>query len=125
METTKYKYRSLARVIMEAATPLSIGSGDKNIITDALILTDVNGLPYIPGTTLAGIIRHALKKETGDRLFGYQKTNSNARTQTPPLGGRGASLRIQQLREQSLNAVNRISAERALLMTEFYKNHSL
>ncbi len=77
METTKYKYRSLARVIMEAATPLSIGSGDKNIITDALILTDVNGLPYIPGTTLAGIIRHALKKETGDRLFGYQKTNSN------------------------------------------------
>ncbi len=53
----------------------------------------------------------------------HQKTNSNARTQTPPLGGRGASLRIQQLREQSLNAVNRISAERALLMTEFYKNH--
>jgi formate C-acetyltransferase len=31
--------------------------------------------------------------------------------------------RIQQLREQSLHAVNRISAERALLMTEFYKNH--
>ncbi len=31
--------------------------------------------------------------------------------------------RIQQLREQSLNAVYRISAERGLLMTEFYKNH--
>jgi formate C-acetyltransferase len=31
--------------------------------------------------------------------------------------------RIQQLREQSLNAVNRISAERALLITEFYKSH--
>ncbi|MDD3079854.1 MAG: glycyl radical protein [Paludibacter sp.] len=31
--------------------------------------------------------------------------------------------RIQQLREQSLNAVNRISAERGLLITEFYKNH--
>ena len=31
--------------------------------------------------------------------------------------------RIQQLREQSLNAVNCISAERALLMTEFYKNN--
>jgi trans-4-hydroxy-L-proline dehydratase len=31
--------------------------------------------------------------------------------------------RIQQLREQSLNAVCRISAERGLLMTEFYKNH--
>jgi trans-4-hydroxy-L-proline dehydratase len=30
--------------------------------------------------------------------------------------------RIQQLREQSLNAVYQISAERGLLMTEFYKN---
>ena len=35
----------------------------------------------------------------------------------------GVSPRIQQLREQSLSAVNRIAAERALLMTEFYKNH--
>lgn len=30
--------------------------------------------------------------------------------------------RIKRLREQSLNAVNRISAERALLITEFYKS---
>ena len=32
------------------------------------------------------------------------------------------SPRIKKLREQSLNAVNRISAERALLITEFYKS---
>lgn len=31
--------------------------------------------------------------------------------------------RIKKLREQSLNAVNRISAERALLITEFYKSY--
>ena len=31
--------------------------------------------------------------------------------------------RIQLLREQSLNAINRISAERGILITEFYKNH--
>ena len=30
--------------------------------------------------------------------------------------------RIKKLREQSLNAVNRISAERALLITEFYQS---
>ena len=29
--------------------------------------------------------------------------------------------RIRKLREQSINAINRISAERALLLTEFYK----
>jgi trans-4-hydroxy-L-proline dehydratase len=32
--------------------------------------------------------------------------------------------RIKTLREQSLNAINRISAERALLITEFYKHES-
>lgn len=32
--------------------------------------------------------------------------------------------RIYKLREQSLNAVNKISAERALLITEFYKNEA-
>jgi len=31
--------------------------------------------------------------------------------------------RINNLRTQSLNAVNRISSERALLITEFYRNH--
>ena len=30
--------------------------------------------------------------------------------------------RIQQLREQSLNAVNRLTVERARLITEFYRN---
>ena len=32
--------------------------------------------------------------------------------------------RIRKLREQSLNAVNRISAERALLVTEFYQQYA-
>ena len=30
--------------------------------------------------------------------------------------------RIKKLREQSLNAVNRLSPERAILVTEFYKS---
>ena len=32
--------------------------------------------------------------------------------------------RIKKLRESSLNAVNRLSAERGLLVTEFYKGLS-
>ena len=31
--------------------------------------------------------------------------------------------RIKKLREETLNAINCISAERALLITEFFKNH--
>lgn len=59
MEDNKH-YRHLARVIIETSTPLNIGSGNKTIKTDSTVLKDVNGFPFIPGTTIAGLIRHAL-----------------------------------------------------------------
>lgn len=71
-------YCFLARIVIEAKTPLSIKSGEKSITTDAVVITDVNGLPYIPGSSIAGVIRHAWKEmhETDDSeksLFGFQK----------------------------------------------------
>jgi len=50
MKENKFKHRYLARIIFQATTPLAVGSGEKDIMTDALVATDVNGLPYIPGT---------------------------------------------------------------------------
>ena len=74
MEMTKYKYRMITRVTLEAASPLAVGSGEKDIITDAPVARDMNGLPYIPGTSLVGIIRHSLEDEKAiDYLFGFQK----------------------------------------------------
>lgn len=61
MENSVCYRRILAHIIFEADTPLSIGSGNENPMTDALIATDVNGFPYIPGTTLAGLLRHSLQ----------------------------------------------------------------
>lgn len=76
MEKVKYTYRFLARLVIEAVTPLAIGSGDNNIQTDALVVLDVNGLPYIPGTSLAGVLRHAVVNESGDEsFFGYSALN--------------------------------------------------
>ena len=70
-----YNYRFLARVIIEAETPLAIGSGQKDIMTDSLIVRDANGLPYIPGSSIAGVVRsmcgNCLPKET----FGFQLEN--------------------------------------------------
>lgn len=76
MEENKlYAYRLLARIVLEAQTPLSVGSGEGDILTDALVVTDVNDLPYIPGTSLAGVIRHLAEeqfsKEQVDQLFGF------------------------------------------------------
>lgn len=73
MKETKYANRFLARIIIEAETPLAVGSGEKSLTTDAEIARDVNGMPYIPGTALAGVIRHALGEETAKEFFGYQQ----------------------------------------------------
>ena len=75
MNENKIDYRFLARIVIEATTPLAVHSGDKEVETDAVIIRDVNGLPYIPGSSIAGVIRHAWKDAGNDDdiLFGFQK----------------------------------------------------
>ena len=73
---SKYPYRCLARMIVEAATPLAIGSGDESILTDRLVVRDINGLPFLPGTSIAGVMRHSLAEEDPaltEKIFGFQK----------------------------------------------------
>lgn len=72
----KNNYRFLARIVIETKAPLSIGSGNKTIKTDSLVLRDVNGLPFIPGTTIAGLLRHSLDKNEREILMGSQKEGS-------------------------------------------------
>ena len=74
MKEIKIDYRFLARVVIEAATPLAVHSGEKNFLTDAVVMKDVNGLPYIPGSSIAGVLRHAWKESGNDVdwLFGFQ-----------------------------------------------------
>lgn len=57
--------------------------GEKDIITDALVATDVNGLPYIPGTAIAGVVRSMLKQDgvDTDALFGFQKKDQGEGSQ--------------------------------------------
>ena len=70
------QYRFLARIIIEAKSPLNIGSGNKGIKTDSLVLRDINGLPFIPGTTIAGLLRHSLGKDEA-YLMGSQDMGSS------------------------------------------------
>ncbi len=72
-----YNHRFLARFVIEAETPLAVGSGEKDILTDALVATDVNGLPYIPGTAIAGVVRHMIEEVKPadlnvNQIFGFQ-----------------------------------------------------
>lgn len=73
--TTIYDTRLQAHVVLEAETPLVIGSGRKTMLTDAAILKDINGFPYIPGTSIAGILSHALDEKTKGTFFGVKSTS--------------------------------------------------
>jgi CRISPR/Cas system CSM-associated protein Csm3 (group 7 of RAMP superfamily) len=66
--------RYIARIIIEAETPLSVGSGQKGLTIDRMVAKDANYLPYIPGTSLCGVLRHsfhALQPDLADDLFGF------------------------------------------------------
>lgn len=67
-----YKYRYVAQIVLEATTPLKVGSGESDFFVDTPVLKDWNGLPMILGTSIAGVMRHSLKKEesTIDDIFG-------------------------------------------------------
>ena len=57
----KYDYRYIARIVLEAETPLVVGGGNNELSTDRPVAKDANGLPYIPGTSLTGVLRQDRK----------------------------------------------------------------
>ena len=95
---TKYRYRHIARIVLEASTPIAVGSGMSDMLTDSPVIRDVNGLPYIPATSLAGVIRHSLElKDDDSNIFGYhdRKGGRGSRavfTDAVMVGGNGEAL---------------------------------
>lgn len=74
MEENKiYNRRYVARFTIEAATPIKVGTGKKGLTADEVVATDVNGLPYIPGTSLAGVLRSVYQGDDKDDIFGEDK----------------------------------------------------
>jgi|JI10StandDraft_1071094.scaffolds.fasta_scaffold60120_4 CRISPR/Cas system CSM-associated protein Csm3 (group 7 of RAMP superfamily) len=63
---------------LELLTPLHIGSGSSEN-SDLDILLDANGKPYIPGTSIAGVIRHYMKAldDKFDLFFGKERKESD------------------------------------------------
>jgi len=77
MPQLQFPSRFIARITIEFLTPFHSGSGTEGDVADAAVVLDVNGLPAIPGTTLAGILRHAFEQPstmaTAKALFGFQE----------------------------------------------------
>ena len=72
MDYSLYQYRHIARLTIEADSAIAVGTGGSDVFTDAPIARDVNRLPYIPATSIAGVIRHALHIKDGEEsIFGH------------------------------------------------------
>ena len=67
------------KITFQPDSPLCIGSG-RNDITDQDILRDARGIPYIPGSAVAGVLREACQGIMDDKAwkyyFGYSSTNT-------------------------------------------------
>lgn len=61
------------RITFTLASPLSIGCGEDRL-TDSDIVRDSRGLPYIPGTSLAGVYRNLFSGDEADKYFGRRLT---------------------------------------------------
>ena len=80
---------SLARITIEMQTAFRVGARLDDDLHDAVFTTDANGLPAIPGTSIAGVLRHAYaaakgvadphaKKGPVADLFGFQQGEAAA-----------------------------------------------
>ncbi|MCR5290523.1 MAG: hypothetical protein K6E51_11060 [Treponema sp.] len=80
MSRENKKYYYYAEITIEAVTPLVLASGKSGNFFDIELVRDANGLPAIPGTTIAGILRHAVHdkfgKESEEQIFGFQAEGS-------------------------------------------------
>jgi CRISPR/Cas system CSM-associated protein Csm3 (group 7 of RAMP superfamily) len=70
--TKIYPIRHLARVTLEFKTSFHIGAGREGEEADAEVVRDANGLPAIPGSSLAGVLRAQMAAKQADDLFGFQ-----------------------------------------------------
>ena len=68
--SSTYTKRYLANIVIEATTPLKVGSSDLDMLQDAPVQKDWNGLPMILGTSIAGVLRKTFDSTFANEMFG-------------------------------------------------------
>jgi len=88
-----FTHRYTLQLVLEAETPLFVGSGASSFFADGLIVRDAWGFPMIPGTALAGVLRHQLENEDNnsqrwEQLFGFQHPSPHKKYGVKGMGSR-------------------------------------
>lgn len=120
MTAPQHPLRYLARVTIQFDTPFIIGGAQDDLLYDSVFVTDANGLPALPGSSLAGILRHAWADAgygNGDDIFGFQKKDQ----------GHGSRLSISWgcIHNQEDRPVEGIIADRTILAKDPVLSESL
>ena len=108
------------KITFTLASPLAMGCGE-NYLTDSDIIRDSRGLPYIPGTALAGVYRRIFSDKTAEKYFGpeltKEKINQAAREGTNPLSDSAVRVYDAHL----LNPEKRVIGKRDMVALDEYK----
>jgi CRISPR/Cas system CMR subunit Cmr4 (Cas7 group RAMP superfamily) len=74
----------LHRIVIETTAPLAIYTGHRETGFDNQLLRDVNGLPYIPASTIAGVWRsivcQQISEKTANQWFGFSESDESLRS---------------------------------------------
>jgi CRISPR/Cas system CMR subunit Cmr4 (Cas7 group RAMP superfamily) len=70
MRSKKMQTRYIAHIVVEAQTPLKVGSNASDFLQDSPIQRDWNALPMILGTSLAGVLRKDFDPLKVEDIFG-------------------------------------------------------
>lgn len=74
-----YSQVHIARLVLEAITPLSISTGSPDGVFDSALVRDANDLPAIPATSVVGVLRNLWTQhhdpDAARQVFGYQDKN--------------------------------------------------
>lgn len=62
--------KHIAHIVIEADSPLKVGSNSMDFLQDAPVQKDWNSLPMILGTSIAGVLRKDFDKNLVDDIFG-------------------------------------------------------
>lgn len=77
-----YPIRIVTRITLELDGPCQIGAGDEGLESDMPFVVDASGLPALPGSSLAGMLRARFKalhgSEETERWFGAARASRDA-----------------------------------------------
>lgn len=115
-----YPIKYKARIVVEAETPLCIGTDKTLLDQDAPVQKDWNNLPMIPGTAIAGYLRRQLNDL--DKLFGDDPNTKSKQPKGSQITTSSALLLLPQENNEKPRVYHQVENLDEVPMIDYYLN---